>query len=444
MTLKKSMNLMTICLLVGMALHYQLITILLDDNIILRFWKEIIITIIILYTSAVNFLMRRRFGDNLSIDRTSLLFSFFLFFLFFSGIVLTEDFYTFIFVSRRYLVPLLLYYFAKNSRIFSYENLDKIFKSIIVSYFILCIWGIFQALVLGDTFLIDLGYPLKYEGRLFDSFYFYGFGDLQRVVATLANTNVFGSLLGMIIIFTLLNNKFMADLKFKRFYLIIISVSLFLTFSRSNWLAIGLVLILTLKNKRIQRDIGIMFFLTPIIMLLVGAITNNNYFEIVFEYIENTITLEDTSAAGRGEIWEEGFQTFLSNPLGIGMGYVGRVAEAVGSEEEMIGGESSYIALLLDTGIQGFVFYIGGLLSMLKRTSQIKNETRKNIIKTSNFLIVYLLVMFTFSNHIYDLEMMIFAFFIIGVSKNKFLHKDIEELSNSQYVLEFEELGVSI
>ena len=416
---KKYVYTLTSILLCGMAVHYMFVTIMLNDNISLKFWKEIILIILVGDT----LLSRMLNGDikGISMDYTGIILIFFVINLSFAALFMTNNISNAVFVARRYLIPIFVYYFAKRNNILSKKIISKLIKVILVFYSVIASWGIFQAFVLGDDFLINLGYPLKYEGRLRDSYYFGGFGDLQRVVSTFSNTNVFGAVLGILIILVLFNPTLTESFKYKKYCIFLLMLAFILTFSRSNWLSMSIVMLFPIiKNNKIRKKILPIFLSISFILLIYNLITDVNIFQIFQKYMSDTLTMKDDSAAGRSGIWQEGLTIFMNNPFGIGLGKVGTVSEGL-SGEISIAGESSYIALLLDTGIFGAMSYILALITIYDNTKKYANMSYElsNFFKTVRTIIIYLLIMFLFSNHIYDLEIMIIAFFIFGLSKNK-------------------------
>lgn len=425
-------NLILILLLCGLALHYMLITIILKDNILFKFWKEILIIILLIDTIAINWL---KVKNNIFLNNIDLCIILFGISLIWSAIFKSESIGSAIFVVRLYILPIIVYYIAAKNYKLTANNVYKIISIITVFYAILCIWGIFQATILGDSFLINLGYPVKYEGRLRDSYYFGGFGNMQRVMATFANTNVFAAVIGIMIILNIFNPSIMKINKHYKAIISIFVIAFILSFSRTNWIAmIFIIIILNCKNKRILKSLGAIVILVVAIGIIYSLISDISIFRIIFKYIEDTITLQDTSAAGRGHIWRNAFEIIKSNPFGIGLGKTGEVSTKLFGEL-IIPAESSYFAILLDLGVQGGIFYFIMMMCNIYNSIRCKVKKKEEIayLKTTRYLLIYLLIIFISSNHIYDLEIMITSFFFIGLSRNKtFLHS-ISSNKNNAY-----------
>lgn len=413
---------------IGIALQYMVFSIILHDNPAVKYWKELIVILYILLLIPKMFKFQKEHISILDakVSSWSLFYFLFLISLVISTVLFTQSLSAAFFVIRRYILPILIFIIARNLSI-DRNDVFTFFSFIFKLFSLVCVWGIFQAYVLGDQFLINLGYPVKYAGRLKDSFYFGGFGSLQRVVSTFSNTNVFGATLGLILVVVLINRE---AIKVKHYNILlgIYCITLLLTFSRSNWLSVGVIAILVMtKKKGILFKTSLMFIGVMISLILVNAVFNMNLFDILFQYIESTVTLEDDSAAGRKGIWLEALTYFVNNPFGLGLGRVGTVSEVVSAEHNRIMGESSYLAVLLDTGIQGFIGYYGMLISiMLGFYNRIKKSGSlfyKNINFTGVCLTIYLLIMFIFSNHIYDMEITVFYFLFTGLLSNKNMYK---------------------
>lgn len=443
-------------LLCGIALHYMVVTIISKDNSMIKFWKEFII--ILLFIDTVFLKVFKDTKENIKttsrIDLSKVALFSFIINLVVISFVMTDKLYNAIFVSRLYLIPIIIYYIAKNNSRFNKDMVSKIIKFVLGFYSIVALWGIFQALILGDDFLIKLGYPLKYAGRLRDSYYFGGFGDLQRVVSTFSNTNVFAAVIGVIIIVVIFNPIFMQNYKYKKYCLVILVSAYILTFSRSNWLAMIVIIFLVnfkyvkmfvvnlknkemfknifslnLKNKKRYKDIVIILLTCVLLSFVYQKISGISIYKIMSQYITKTIMLKDTSAAGRSRIWYDAFITFIHNPFGIGLGKVGMVAAKL-SKKITVVAESSYFAILLDTGIQGFIFFFSSLIFNFYYTKKYTNNNIYSIsyLKTVRYIMIYLMIIFLFSNHIYDLEIMIITSFFIGLGRNqRFLNSFIKD-----------------
>ena len=94
-----------------------------------------------------------------------------------------------LYTTRLLIVPL-LFYFLYNIKAVSEVQIVKIYRVLFYLCVILAIWGIFQAFLLGDSFLIKLNYKGN-TGRLSSGFYISGFRGIQRVTSTFAAPNIY-------------------------------------------------------------------------------------------------------------------------------------------------------------------------------------------------------------------------------------------------------------
>ncbi len=173
------------------------------------------------------------------------------------------------------------------------------------------------------------------------------------------------------------------------------------------------------QKKKIK--IFLIVILVSIVVFIIGVLSKNMYFYKIFTWILATLTGEESSSAARTSIWIEAFQKMLNNPFGIGFGKVGSFAYGIGTVN-VLSCENSYIAIALDLGWMGFWAYFLFLISLIVRFSHIKeNNIDDQKIKRSGIaMIIYLMICFFFSNHIYDMEAMTIIFFIVGLQLKLF------------------------
>lgn len=327
---------------------------------------------------------------------------------------------------RRYFFPLLLFFAVYYTQ--PTKEPGKFYGFAAWLFAGLSLLGIFQAHVLGDEFLMNLGYPTQYAphyGRemLYNSYYFGGFG-IQRVVMTLSNSNVCALVLGSTLIFLLCG---LSNFKNKaRTYVLlgIIAVAYVLTFSRSNFLAMVLVVALigwpyVPHKKKILIALGCAAVLVVIVGLLQGE--DGLLYKLLL-WVRDSFTMKESSAAGRSGRWMAALSTALRNPFGIGFGHVGSVASEAGITEEYYSCENSFLAVALDTGWLGVLLYYGFVALLAVRLMRYVKLFRKagdranEMACLSGFvIIIYFLVVFFFSNHVYDLEAMALIYVYIAI-----------------------------
>ncbi|HEO8419440.1 TPA: O-antigen ligase family protein [Yersinia enterocolitica] len=419
-------------LIVLTPFHYFLFTILLKDYSFLKYWKEVTILLLCVIILIKNLskitLIDRTFNLTL-VDITIL---YFLIPVFFSFFFLTDSKSDGLYMLRVYLQPILVFYIAKNIRI-SEKQYNSLIKIIFATAMVLSAYGVFQALILGDQFLINLGYGTKYEGRLLDSYYISGFGNFQRVVSTFVNTNVCALYLCFSLLLVFINSNLFSK-RYFTFGVLLILFAILFTFSRSTWIPLFIVLIIIMKylNKTFPAIRRILLIL-PVFMLfflsIFSSILNLRIFEKLYLFLLNSITLKDTSVAGRTGIWNEAIEIAKNNIFGIGMGYTGAKAGVLG-KGDIIASESSYLTIMLDFGIQGlisfFLIFIILLYTSLRNINYYRIYTKIKMLNLG--IILATITIFTsmfFSNYIHDIELMTIYFTIIGLGLNRYLYNSI-------------------
>ena len=411
-------------------INYMVVTIIMKDFFMAKYLRDILIVLLTLNTAVVT-------KCRIQKDRVSACFIVFLFCIF-VGIMQSESMRIVLLAVRRYLIPLAWLYVIRKIDFRNRET--KILNFVLYFILILSVFGIFQAQVLGDTFLRRLGYPVEYSyayGRdmLYNSFYFGGFG-IQRVVATLSSSNICALVLGPSLIFFLIYSPYLKS-KHKKLVFILIAAAYFLTFSRSNILCfIIVVLIMTWKYIPYKKYIFI-----GLAILMAGAIVigiaqgNNGIIYKLLLWVQATLTFTESSAAGRSGIWRTAFEQVIKSPLGIGFGHVG----AIGTGNRIVfSAENSYLTLALDTGWLGVLSYTLGLLFAIfklkkyaKIYAKLKDERGRRICVASYAILMYFMGVMWFSNHIQDMEAVTMVYLYAGVGLSYVEHtKNKEVLRN--------------
>ena len=414
MTYSKNNERIVNSIIVLLAINYMVITVVLHDNLFLKYIRDILLIILIFKV-----IFSHRFPVNNSI---LIYLSFFIFLVLGAR---KADSINIAFLSmRRYIFPLLFLFVISNIN-FSVKY-TRILIFILKFTFLLSVFGIIQAMIFGDSFLRFLGYPLEYSytyGRmmLYNSFYFGGLG-IQRVVATYSSSNICALVLGVTLIFLVIYKDLGNKPKRNQLFLIVISVAYILTFSRSNYLALFLCILLFAWDfipykKNIVLGISMLFFCIIIINLYQGS---GGIFYKIWGWIQSTIHMTDSSAAGRLSIWIQALKESINNPFGIGVGHVG----AIGIDSNKVfSTENSYLTLALDTGWIGMLIYMVGLIrfvKLCKKGSQIYYNNGDylgfRLCKAAEVVIIYLMIVMFFSNHIQDMEAISIIYLYLGLA----------------------------
>lgn len=407
--------------------NYMVVTVIMKDFFVVKYLRDILIVLLTLNTAVVT-------KCRIQKDRVSACFTIFLLCIFI-GIIQSDSISIMILAIRRYLIPLLWFYIIRKIDFRNRET--KIINFILYFILGLSVFGIFQAQVLGDTFLRSLGYPVEYSyayGRdmLYNSFYFGGLG-IQRVVATLSSSNICALVLGASMIFFLIYSPYIKS-KYKKTMFFLITSAYFLTFSRSNILCFFIViLVMTWKYIPYKKYIFIGSAILLAGTIVIGIVQGNN--GIIYKlllWVQATFTFTESSAAGRSGIWRSAFEQVVKSPLGIGFGHVG----AIGTGNSVVySTENSYLALALDTGWLGVISYTLGLLfAILKLKRQAKiyaklNDERGVRISVASYaVLMYFMGVMWFSNHIQDMEAVTIVYLYAGIGLSYVEHKKNKEV----------------
>ena len=337
------------------------------------------------------------------------------------GMIQGESLRIVLLVARRYAIPLAVLFIVSQ---IDFNGEERGFLVYILYLIVaLSIFGVFQAQVLGDGFLRKLGYPVEYShgyGRdmLYNSFYFGGLG-IQRVVATLSSSNICALALGASLLYFLVWNPIF-NVKYEAIMIVCIAVAFLLTFSRSNILFFVIVAILISKyipyKKYILAGIGF----AVLIVLILGIIQGQD--GIIYKlwmWVQSTLNMTEDSAAGRSGIWQTALAQVLKSPLGIGFGHVG----AIGYDSELVfWAENSYFVLALDTGWIGVISYVTALVMIVVKLysnavmyGKAGNEKGKRICVAGYAVLIYLMGVMLFSNHIQDMEVVTLVYMYVGI-----------------------------
>lgn len=257
-------------------------------------------------------------------------------------------------IASFYLIRWVIYFISSliifNMIKFQAISKNKLFKLFFISALFMSIAGFVQLIILPDftTLDPDLGWD-PHKNRLASTFFDPNFtGGYLAIVLGLAIGNLFG-------VFP--NIKSFNRIEFILFVLIP-SVALFLTFSRSSWGMLAIfILVLGLLKKRVRWLLvvaGVLAFLTyfavPRVQTRISGITDPAD-SAAFRLVSwgNTLEIaEDNLFLGTG------FNTFRYFQKQYGFFNVGEIGGHSGS-----GSDSSMLLVLATTGIMGFVLFVG-------------------------------------------------------------------------------------
>ena len=407
-------------LIVILTINYMVITIIFNDMTILKYLRDIILIAMLgICMAGSGFKVKRRSLFYLLIAVCGMV-----------ALLRADSMSLGVACFRRYIFPVGVFIAVTKMKSISKEqNYKNFLKFVMVFFAIISVWGVFQAWVLGDEFLMNLGYPTAYLNQykrvmLKHSFYFGGLG-IQRVVSTISNSNICGLILGGSMLFLISGYKAIPfSGKMKITLLAAIALGYLLTFSRSNFLALlFVVLFVAFKYIPYKKQI----FLTGIALVGVALLSlviqgSDGIIYKLLEWVKNSLNFTDTSVAGRSGIWTEALQVIKDNPLGLGFGHVGSIAiDAKASY--YLSCENSYLAMAIDFGIIGALIYVSFMIWIIYYLGRKAGKSKANgnavayrICRGGQSVIIYLMIVMFFSNHIYDMEAVAIIYAYAGIA----------------------------
>lgn len=318
--------------------------------------------------------------------------------------------------------PFLILFAAYNLK-FDRQKLLNFLKLFLIFSFLLAIWALFQANILGTKFLFENGYGNN--GRL-DPAYFIAGHTFQRAMGTLAAPNNYGVFVGISIIIAV---YFRSYFKYKWLYYVFLTIqciSLIETFSRSAWLGLIMCIIIYVLLEKKKNIFMIIVFIATLGCLLFFIVLIANPDNTIVNYLIKTITLEDSSSLGHWNSWVEGINFIANNPFGIGLGIAGPKASALTGE--FLNVESSYFLIAYELGIIGlFVFLIFNMsiLWTFKKRFTFLREEESSFIKSVFYSWIVVSASYFFLPSFQEAEVQIIILCLTGLAFNLYVEYEI-------------------
>lgn len=191
---------------------------------------------------------------------------------------------------------------------------------------------------------------------------------LESAAATLVTISVISSL-------AITNrNKIKLD---KYLYLTLIATSVLVLYAISRASIVSFFLILYCfsvisKNSALRKTLN--YLLLAIILFILVTLNGN-----VKDFILSSILFTNSSSLTHVVAWIESISTILNNPLGIGLGTSGNVANATSSS---VGGENQFFIIGIQVGIipmlvYGYLYYY--IIKLAKRSFEVYNGKIKKL-----------------------------------------------------------------
>lgn len=324
-------------------------------------------------------------------------------------------------ILRTYLVPQLTFIIASRMKV-SEEQYRNINKIVVGELALIAIYGAFQAFVLGDKFLIKIGYPS--DGIFLNgySYYISGFFGNQRAVGTFISPNVCGVVLASAICVYLYSDV-IKKIKLVFFFLLI---GLVATFSRSAMigLALSMIVITFIRGKRIRitkkmLTIGI----GSVIAGLAAVIyVDTHYFgglfsDMIMRSLTSALNKTDPSAKAHVENLFEPLSIILKHPFGLGFGNNGPMALELSDNANLV--ESSIYLMIYELGIVFGIVFFAPYFSVIVDT--IRNKKYKNYLPAA----ISIVVCFTYIllPNVQTYEILFYSFMYMGFYYNSNVRK---------------------
>lgn len=326
-------------------------------------------------------------------------------------------------ILRTYLIPQLIFVICSrlkiNEKQYSYIN-----KIIVVELALIAIYGVFQAFILGDKFLVKLGYPSDGYYLSSASYYISGFFGHQRSVGTFISPNICGVILAISICIYLYSN--MLVIKRKKMILFFLIVGLIATFSRSA--IVGLVLSIVIvnylsgKKVHISKRIIIIGTCSVAAACLVIVYVDSHYLgglfgNMILRSLTSALDKTDPSAAAHMENLIGPLSEIFNHPFGFGFGNNGPMALDYTSNAKVV--ESSFYLMIYDLGLFfGIIFFIPYFCVII---DTIRNRKYKNFLPAA----IAIAVCFTYVllPNVQTFEILFYSFMYMGFYYNPNIRK---------------------
>lgn len=403
-----------------LPLQHMVFSVMLGNIGLLKYLKDIILVILIM--DMIFFVISNK---KLKINLVDLSSIFFMIFLILYTIFSTNKIAS-IYMIRIYSFPIFFYYVLKYSN-FNIVQFRKCISYLLNYTCILSLFGIYQALILGDKFLINLGYG----DRLPYAFYISGLLNFQRVASTFASPNNFAFFIGIVIFISISNINILKPInKFVYIKIFIVVLALVLTFSRTAWIALLFTIsIYYYKNINFSKLVKVLIGIaigTGIMYIIDLLVLNGVMFRNVEHLITRTASMEDTSIIGHIDSLYESFYIASKNLLGTGFGINGPKASQFTSNPYLV--ESSYFLIMYEVGIFGAIVYFSIYVFqyMYLNIREInKFPLDINLFRQGKCIITYILIMYLTLPNVQETEPVLYIFMLIGIIESLYIkHKD--------------------
>ncbi|KXY37744.1 hypothetical protein AT269_06005 [Bacillus cereus] len=381
-------------------------------------WKDILLALVFIRS-----LFDVRNHQKYKFMPTTFLYLFAFIFLGTSYLFIKPDFISSLSGYRYDYEPFLILFAAYNLRL-DRKKISIFLKSFLIFSFLLAIWALFQANILGTKFLFENGYG---NNGYLDPAYFIAGHTFQRAMGTLAVPNNYGVFVGISIIVAVYFRSFFKKKWLYYIFLTIQFISLIETFSRSAWLGLIMCIVVYMLLEKKKNIFMIIVSIATIGCLLFFIILIKNPDNTIVNYLIKTITLQDSSSLGHWNSWIEGINFIANNPFGIGLGIAGPKASALTGE--FLNVESSYFLIAYELGIVGLFLFLMFSLSILrafKKKCVFMKEEDSLFIKSVFYSWIVVSVSYLFLPSFQEAEVQIIILCLTGLAFNLYVEYEIK------------------
>lgn len=326
-------------------------------------------------------------------------------------------------ILRTYIIPQLIFIVCSRLKI-TYEQYRNLNNIIVVELALIAIYGVFQAFILGDKFLINMGYPSNGYSLSGYSYYISGFFGNQRSVGTFISPNICGVLL--IIAICVYSYSNVICIKRKKIVIFCLGIGLIATFSRSAIIGLLLsIMVITLisgnKVKVTKRilTIGItsVIFAIIIIIYVDSHYFGGVFFDMIIRSLTSVFNKSDPSAKAHVSDLLEPISKILNHPLGLGFGNNGPMALDVSDSANIV--ESSFYLMIYELGIVlGMLFFVPYFCVII---DTFRNKKYRNYLPAA----ISIAVCFTYVllPNVQTYEILFYSFMYMGFYYNPYIKK---------------------
>ena len=414
MSIRRIQILLLKVFLLLMPYHYMLFAVVLKDISFLKLWRDAVIILIFLLGMVRN--------GKIKVN-SSLVVNIALIFLNIIYIIIAPAKFQAINITRVYLLPLLLFKSIRELHL-NKSEIQQIAKLVMYNTIIVCLYGIFQAYVLGGTFLIKLGYATNGKGGLPASFYLSNYEGssigrgIQRVVSTFSAANICAFYMSVIFIVFLYAHEYL-NIKKRTYFIFMVIV----------FATIALILV---GIKRIFNFIKKMKLpVIAAVMLLLGVIVVFDPLrEALIHVFVSSASGSDTSMLSHYSTIDKAYELIKENPMGLGLGVNGPRALNYGASNKV---ESSILLMVFEYGIIGAALYFYNYVYIAVKAYSYR-AYGKNLASLNICLVAFTLIAYINIPYVQEMECTSLFFICTGLVYGVLTDKKKEAFLNFESI----------